>query len=358
MMNGSSLKIARLILPLVFITGGCLAGIIFEKIILKKLKKIAAKTEWEGDEIIIEALSHMTILWFFIAGIYGAILSIPISQTLLGIIKQILLVAVIFSGTVVLSRIAVGFVNLYANRVKGVLPSTSIFVNLTKFLVFLVGILIILQTLGVSITPILTALGVGGLAVALALQDTLSNLFSGLHILVSKQVRPGDYIRIESGEEGYVADITWRNTTIRALPNNMIVVPNSKLASAIVTNYFLPEKEMAVLIEVGVSYDSDLKKAEKITIEVSKEVMREVPGGIPGFEPSIRYHTFGDYSIKFTVVLRVKEFTDQHIIKHEFIKRLHERYKKEGIEIPFPTRTVYMQEAKRIVRATGSDEYT
>ncbi len=338
-----TLKITSLILPLALIAGGFLIGIIFEKVILNKLRKIAVKTKWEGDEIIVSALSRMTILWFVIAGIYGAANSIPMKPTHLGMLHKTLLVIIIFSATVVLARISVGFVNLYAARVKGILPSTSIFVNLTKLLVFLVGVLIILQTLGISVTPILTALGIGGLAVALALQETLSNLFSGLHIIVSRQVRPGDYVRLDSGEEGYVADITWRNTTIRTLPNNMIVVPNSRMASSVVTNYFLPEKEMALFIEVGVSYECDLDKAEQVTIEIAKEVMKEVLGGVPQFEPSIRYHSLGDYSVKFTVNLRAREFTDQNLIKHEFIKRLHERYRKEGIKIPFPTRTVYMK---------------
>ncbi len=338
-----TMKIARLILPLALIAGGLLVGIIFDKIILKRLRKVAVKTKWEGDEIIVSALSRMTILWFVVAGIYGAANSIPMRPTHLSILHKTLLVIVIFSATVVLARISVGFVNLYAARVKGVLPSTSIFVNLTKLLVFLVGVLIILQTLGISVTPILTALGIGGLAVALALQDTLSNLFSGLHIIVSRQVRPGDYVRLDSGEEGYVADITWRNTTIRTLPNNMVVVPNSRMASSVVTNFFLPEKEMVFFIEVGVSYECDLDKAEQVTTETAKEVMKEVSGGVPQFEPFIRYHSFGDYSVKFTVILRAREFTDQGLIKHEFIKRLHERYRKEGIQIPFPTRTVYMK---------------
>ncbi|MEK7279523.1 MAG: mechanosensitive ion channel family protein [Nitrospirota bacterium] len=338
-----TMKIARLILPLALIAGGLLVGIIFDKIILKRLRKVAVKTKWEGDEIIVSALSRMTILWFVVAGIYGAANSIPMRPTHLSILHKTLLVIVIFSATVVLARISVGFVNLYAARVKGVLPSTSIFVNLTKLLVFLVGVLIILQTLGISVTPILTALGIGGLAVALALQDTLSNLFSGLHIIVSRQVRPGDYVRLDSGEEGYVADITWRNTTIRTLPNNMVVVPNSRMASSVVTNFFLPEKEMVFFIEVGVSYECDLDKAEQVTTEIAKEVMKEVSGGVPQFEPFIRYHSFGDYSVKFTVILRAREFTDQGLIKHEFIKRLHERYRKEGIQIPFPTRTLYMK---------------
>jgi len=336
--------IKNIAVSLGFLVGGLLLGVIFEKIILKKIKTIAHKTKWKGDEVIIHAIHKMLIFWFFIAGLYGAIHNIAINPTLLSIIHKVLLISVIFSGTVVLARIAIGFVNLYSEKVGGVFVSTSIFSNLIKFLVFFLGILIILQSLGISITPLLTALGVGGLAVALALQDTLSNLFAGIHIIASRKLRIGDYVKVESGEEGYVMDITWRNTTIRALPNNMIVIPNAKLASTIVTNYYSPEKEMAVLIQVGVSYDSDLEKVEKTTIEVGKETMREVQGGVPEFEPFIRYHTFADFSINFSVILRAKEVVDQYLIKHEFVKRLHQRFRKEGIEIPFPIRTVYMQE--------------
>lgn len=336
-------KVMQWVLPSAFIIGGFLVGLIFEKILIKRLKSIALKTKWKGDEIVISALRGMTILWFTIAGVYGAILSIQLSPTYLDIIHKILLVIVILTVTLVIARIVASFVDSYANRVKGVVASTSIFTNLTKLVVFIIGVLIILQSLGISISPILTALGVGGLAVALALQDTLSNLFSGIHIIAAKKVRPGDYVRLESGEEGYVTDITWRNTTIRALPNNMVIVPNAKLASTIVTNYYRPAKVMSVLVEVGVSYDSDLKMVEKVTLEVAREVLREVKGGVPEFEPFIRYHTFADFSINFTVILRAKEFVNQYLIKHEFVKRLHERYKKEGIEIPFPIRTVYMQ---------------
>jgi len=128
------------------------------------------------------------------------------------------------------------------------------------------------------------------------------------------------------------------------LPNNVALIPNEKLTKAIVTNYYLPDKEMAVLVNLGVHYDSDLKKVEKITCEVAREIMKTVPGGVPGFEPFIRYNTFGDSSIGFTVILRAKEFADQYLIKHEFIKRLHERYKKENIIIPYPIRTIHYEQ--------------
>jgi small-conductance mechanosensitive channel len=334
------------IVPTIYIIGGLLVGFVLEKIVLAELKHLAKKTRWKGDIVIINSLRGMVIIWLLIAGIYGAILSIPMSPSLLAHLKQILLVVVILSGTIVMAKMTAGFVGIYVQREDVPLPSTSIFRNLTKLLVFLIGILIILHSLGISITPILTALGVGGLAAALALQPTLANLFSGLQIIAAKQLHPGDYVKLDSGEEGYVTDITWRNTTIRALPNNMIIVPNSKLASTIFTNYYQPQQETGVLVQVGVSYESDLTKVEKVTIEVGKEVMKEVEGGVPEFEPFIRYHTFDDSSINFTVILRTKEYVGQYLIKHEFVKRLHEQYDKEGITIPFPIRTVYMTEEK------------
>ncbi len=334
-----------LILPTLIIVISIIIGIIFEKIILGKLQKIAKRTKWEGDDIIIASLRRWVTFWFGLAGLYTAITTTTISTTLINYLQKIILILYILSATIVLSSISVGFVNMYSKRAQDVLPSTSLFANLTKIIIFTIGVLVILHSLGISITPILTALGVGGLAVALALQDTLSNLFAGLHIILTRQIKPGDYIRLESGEEGFVVDITWRNTTIRELPNNYIIIPNSKLAQAVVKNYFMPEREMSVPIQVGVSYDSDLEKVEKVTIEVAKEVMKEVPGGVPTFEPVIRYHTFGDSSINFTVVLRCKEFQDQYIVRHEFIKRLHKRYKEEGIVIPFPIRTIYINKS-------------
>ena len=336
------ITIIQWFIPLAYVIGGFLVGLIFEKIILAKLNKVASSTKWEGVILIITSLRHMILIWFIIAGIYWAIISIQLTPKLADLIHKILLAIIILSGTVVLARITTGFVNLYLSKEHVPLPSTTIFMNITKLVVFALGILIILQSLGISITPLITALGVGGLAVALALQPTLSNLFSGLHILASRKIRPGDYIKLDTGEEGYVIDITWHNTTIRQLPNNMVIVPNAKLNSAIVINYYQPQQELAVLVQVGVHYESDLKKVERVTIEVGKEVMKEVQGGVSEFEPFIRYHTFADFSINFTVILRAKEYVDQYLIKHEFIKRLHERYEKEGIVIPFPIRTVYM----------------
>ncbi|MDO8526674.1 MAG: mechanosensitive ion channel family protein [Deltaproteobacteria bacterium] len=343
-MTMQNLQWIQWVYPLAYLVGGFVAGILFKSVALARIKRLVGATLWEGDDIIVEVAGKFSIPLFTIGGLYLAFLHLPIPLKIVPLLQKTLLVLSIFIVTLALAKIAVGLVALYSRKGKGTLPSTSIFTNLARVTVLAIGILVILQSLGISITPILTALGVGGLAVALALQETLSNLFAGLHILVSRQVRPGDYVQLDSGEAGYVTDISWRNTTIRALSNNMIIVPNIKMASTIITNFHHPEQEMSFLVEVGVSYESDLKQVERVTIDVAREVLKEVQGGVPLFEPFIRYHTFADFSINFTVILRAKEFVDQYLIKHEFVKRLHERYQQEKIEIPFPIRTVQMKQ--------------
>jgi small-conductance mechanosensitive channel len=336
--------IEKMLLPAIIIVVGFLVGVIFEKIILRKIKKLSSKTKWESDEIFINALRGTTTVLFLVASIYLALESTELSVHLLNFIHKVLLVLVILFVTVVLSKISVGFVNVYSKRVGGALTSTSIFTNITRILVFIIGILIIFQYLGISTVHILTVLGIGGLAVALALQDTFSNLFAGIQVIASGQLKPGHYLRLSSGEEGHVADITWRYTTIISLQNNTIIVPNSKLASAIVTDFNIPDEILLTSIEVGVSYDSDLEKVEKVTTDVAGEVLKETGVGVPEFEPSVTYKKFGDSSINFDVDFHVKKFVDQYTVKHEFIKRLHRRYREEGIDIPFPVRTVYMKE--------------
>ncbi|MBI5391520.1 mechanosensitive ion channel family protein [Candidatus Woesearchaeota archaeon] len=337
----AQIHVKDLFLPVSFIVGSFIAGVIFEKVILHYLKKITKK--WSGNEIMHEGLGKMPVFWFVMFGVYAAILSLPLNSGIFRVFHKLWVITAIFTGTIVVARIAASLVKFYTNKVKGAFPAITIFSTLIKIVVYIIGFLTILQTLGISITPILTALGVGGLAVALALQDTLSNLFSGFHIIASKHVRPGDYVKLDTGEEGYIADITWRNTIIKSVHNNLIVVPNAKLASAKITNYHLPGTECNVQLVCGVSYGSDLEKVEKVTLAVAKEVMQKVPGGVQNFQSTLRFHTFADSSIQFTLTVQAKSFDACTLVQHELIKRLHLRYRKEKIDIPFPITTVHLK---------------
>ncbi|MER5377950.1 mechanosensitive ion channel family protein [Streptomyces sp. NPDC002553] len=317
--------------------------------LLRWLAGHAKRTRWSGDDVIVDAL-RTVVPWAAIAGgAASAAAVLPLTRTIQHTVNQCLTVLLIFVVTLSAARVVAGLVQSVTSARSGVAGSATIFVNITRVLVLAIGFLVALQSLGISIAPMLTALGVGGLAVALALQDTLANLFAGIHILASKTVQRGDYIRLSSGEEGYVEDINWRQTTIRALSNNLVVIPNGELAKSNMTNFMRPEQQLTILVQAGVAYDSDLEHVERVTLEVVAEVMTGITGAVPDHEPAVRFHTFGDSRIGFTVILGVGEFSDQYRIKHEFIKRLHRRYREEGIRIPAPTRTVALQQGAVLI---------
>lgn len=230
-----------------------------------------------------------------------------------------------------------------------------------KIILTIICGMLILDNLGVSLTPLLTTLGIGSLAVAIALQDTLGNVFAGLHIKADRPIEVGQFIRLDNGDEGYVERIGWRSTRIRMLPNKTAVVPNGKLVQSTIINYDLPDPAVAVLVQVGVHYDSDLKKVERVTKRVAKEIMETVSGAVRGFEPFIRYHTFNQSSIDFTVILRAERFVDNFLVKHEFIKALQESYREEGIVIPFPIRTLELkvdsENAARLRDSSAAEEH-
>jgi small-conductance mechanosensitive channel len=340
---------AGVAIPLIIFLITLLAGLGLRRFIFSRLSRWSKNTKSKIYDIIVESTKGPFIIWFLMLGIYFALEASRLPESLIHIADKTMLVLAIASVTFVLANILTLFIKSYSAKIESALPVTSLTQNITRIIVFGIGIMVILNALGISVTPILATLGVGGLAVALALQDTFANFFAGFHIIMARQIRIGDYIKLESGEEGYVTDINWRTTKIRMLPNNVVLVPNLKLSQAIITNYYLPDKEMAVLVNVGVHYDSDLEKVERVTCEVAKETLGKVQGGVAGFDPFIRYNTFADSSVNFTVILRAKEFVDQYLIKHEFIKRLHRRYAREGIVIPYPIRTVRheQQEVKR-----------
>ncbi len=316
-----------------------LLGQFISRHICRRLLHWAEKTQWQWDDVVVEALKRGVPYWSILIGCHISLNYWQLSPHWVETLARTISILTWASVTLILAGLMGKLITFYGTQFKSAMPVTSLTQNLARLAVIIIGSLMILNGLGISILPMLTALGVGGLAVALALQDTLSNLFSGFYLTMSGQVNVGDYIKLEGGQEGYIHDIGWRSTQIRMLPNNMVIVPNNKLSQSIITNFYLPTRDLAFTFDVGVDYASDLNKVEQVTVEVGREVMKKVAGGFSDFEPLVRFHTFAEYSVQMTVALRAREFTDQFLIKHEFIKRLTERYRQEGIVIPFPTQT-------------------
>jgi small-conductance mechanosensitive channel len=245
------------------------------------------------------------------------------------------------------AKVLVIFLRRIGQRNPGMERVTNPAILVVRVLFAILAITIVLEHNHVSLTAIWTTLGVGSVAVALALQETLSNLFAGLYLLADRPVSPGNYIKLDSGQEGYVMHIGWRSTTMRTQSNNIVFVPNSTMAKAVITNYSLPELQVSVSIPVHVSYGSDPSQVERALLEVTREAAQD---GLAGLlldpPPSVTLNPgFGESSLDFSLSVNARRFEDQVPVQSELRKRILTRFAKEGISVPFPMRTIGLDRA-------------
>lgn len=318
--------------------------LLIRTILFKLLHRWAIRTKTEIDNLVIATIKFPSLLLCLAIGLYIGIETSELPLKYSTYLIKTTHVIIILSATVALANLITRLFINYVEKKAISVQSTGLLNTIIKITVYVIGIIIILHLLGISIAPLITALGIGGLAIGLALKDTLENLFAGIHIMTEKTIRIGDFIRLENGQEGFVEDISWRTTRIRMLPNNMIIIPNSKLAQSIVINYFLPEKRMSLQIPISVSYSSDPEKIQNILIDETKKASKEIPALLSEPEPNVRFIPgFGENSLDFTLICHVSEVTDQFLVQSELRKRIFRRFKEEGIEIPFPQRVVWLK---------------
>lgn len=324
------------LVPTIILVSSIIAGMVVEALARPTLRRLFVRLDDRIHAALIKELRYKPLAWIILMGLRSAILNIQLEgvrqERMQNVIAQGLLIILLMSITISIANLVDIALQAYTRRRDTPIGPSSLLANLPKIIILIVGLLVLLQSVGVQVSAVLTALGVGGLAVALALQDTLSNFFAGLYILLSRKIRPGDAIRLEGGTEGFVQDINLRHTTIRELSNNLVVIPNAKISTAINRNYNLPECDLSVMVDVGVSFGSDLDHVEEVTIDVARGVQHDVAGGVSDFAPVVRFNSFIDRGVRFTVILCARDFLHQFELKHEFIKRLHRRYNEEGIE--------------------------
>ena len=346
----------RLFLPIGVFLLVVAIGHLCRLLLLRTLAAWTAKSRSHAGLILADALRGPLVIWILILAVHLALQSSTLPAKFTEWSGEALRVLFVLSLTLMCMRVVRDLVQYSGARVSGAFPVTTLTQTLAQLAVLVLGVLVVLNQLRISITPYLTALGVGGVAVALGLQDTLANLFAGFYIAVAGQVRLGDYIKIDSGSEGYVTDITWRSTTVRTLGNNLIIIPNSKLGQAIVTNYHLPETRLPVSLPVNVSYQSDPRRVEQILLEIAAAVARDMPGMLPDPAPSVSFDPgVGESSVGVSLNYSVTEFALQFPVRNELRKRIFERFRQEGIDMPYPTRTVFLREQARAAPGGASD---
>lgn len=339
-------NLIKFIIPLSIILCSLLVGVLFKRYFFSRLFKSRTLQGWKIDTILVNPLEKISIFWFLLGGISLSLRTLPFHSSILLVTQKLLLATFLGSLTVLVAEISVNILRVYTTKDDGISPLTTLFDFLLKVVVFSIGFLLILQSIGVSMTPFLTAFGVGGVSIGLALQNTLSNLMSGINIITSKKVRPGDYIQLKTGEAGYVRDVELKYTIIQEITDNLMVIPNTKIITSSFRNYSLPDKSIIIPIELAISYDSDLEKVEKITLEVAQETLKNFINAKDTIEykPFIRYNKFDYFSINLTVYIKIREdeFFEHIKLKHEFYKKLHQQYKIENINIPFPLKLAYL----------------
>lgn len=337
-------ELTTYLVPAATALSGYAIGLLVRDTVLRRLAGLARRTSRRWDDVLVHALRGPVVFWCTLGGLYAALEMLRFPASADHLLGQALLVAAILSVTWAASRFAVQALQHAAS--DGALPSVSLIASVAAAAIWILGALVVLERLGISVTPIVTALGVGGLAVALALQDTLANLIAGLRVLAAGKIRSGDYIRLESGQEGYVLDISWAQTTLREMPNSLVIVPNVKLATAITVNYHLPSPDQGVTVPVSVARGSDLARVERVAVEVARGVQQEVEGAVRDFEPLVRFQGYGESSVDFLVVLRAAQYDTRGMLIHELVQRIDARFRQEGIAIPYPVRNVLLDERR------------
>jgi small-conductance mechanosensitive channel len=216
--------------------------------------------------------------------------------------------------------------------------------RLTPLVIYSIALLLALAVFDIAITPLLATLGIGGIAIALAAQPTLSNYFAGTYVISEGEIHVGDFIEIEGGPSGYVEAISWRSTKVRSFFNNLIIIPNSMMAENMITNYSRPAPAINVIVNCGVSYSSDLQQVQDIAITAATELAIESEHAVTNSEPSFGFDTFGDSNIDFWVFIQATDRIGAWYLKSDLIKLIHQRFNDAGIAINYPIRHLVVDE--------------
>jgi len=324
--------------------GGAFVAALLAALVLRRIG-LATLQRWKDRPELLstgaEAIRGPSLWWCLVVGLYVAN-EVAEGFELLpkrwhGTLGLVLETAIILSITVTLAGFAGRLIGRAAEQRALGGAVTGLAETASRVLVLVVGLLVLLSTLGIHITPILTALGVGGLAVALALQDSLANLFAGIHLLADRPIRIGDYVKVTDAAEGFVIDVGWRSTRIKSLSNNIIIVPNQTMAKATITNYSEPESRTALGLMVSVDYSADPDEIEAMLLDEVSHALGKVPGLLADPAPSVSLIPgFGEHSLDFSLGYQVATYVDQYQVQHELRKRILRRFHKEGVPIPAP----------------------
>lgn len=315
---------------------------IMSRWVLRWLKK----TPTSMDDRILEILMRPVFYIIIIYGLHLAVTRLPFQGHVTKALIGGIFVAGVAVVTYMLHRLITTFFDWYGQKLQQKERAPYLvreFIPLAKrvsgIFIFTFSVIVTLKHFSYDVWSLVTALGVGSLAIGLAAKETLTNMISGFSIMIDRPFRPGDRIELSSGEIGDVQDIGMRSTRIKTFDNTILVVPNTALVNASLVNYCYPDFKVKVRVKVGIAYGSDIEKAKRIMLETT----REVPSILQDPSPSVYFTEFGDFSLNLLMIFWVEEYTQMLDAKDHINSMIHDRFGKEGIEIPFPIQTIFLK---------------
>ena len=335
------------VITVIIVLISLVAALIFYKLVFPAIIGLTRFTPSDLDTRMLNATRRPLTAGVVLLGVYLALM-IPLDldagqkdrvDTVIGLLGIVI-------GVLVAVAIVSNFIDWYlenlATRTQHVvdLRLFPLLRRISVVLIYGLGGLLILDLLNINISPLIAGLGLGGLAIALAIQPTLANLFAGTYVMTEGAISPGDYIELEGGVAGYVVEVGWRSTRLRTWRNNLVVVPNARFAETIITNYQQPAPAVNVWLECGVSYDSDLYRVEQVCREVMYELLETEPNAIKEYGGWFGFDNFGDSNVNFWVFVQAKDRLGSFAVQTALIEGLHQRFKEEDIVINYPVRTL------------------
>ncbi len=341
-----NLEIPRFLIPIIILGISILIASILN-LILKILIKKAEKTGTKIDDIILHALAKPLYVLIIVGGLYYAIHHTPYLVDLIDKydagFKYRRFILTIF-GTWVVATLAKRFIREYgyewAKRTPGGLDDRLIALAdmSVMYIIWLIGIMIALSAVNIEITPIITGMGIAGLAIALAAQNVLSNVFGGVTITLDQIYKVGDRVEF-GGVYGDVYDIKPRYTKVKTLNNTIITIPNSKVVNEMITNYAVPDTTVRVKIPIGIAYGTDPGKVDKILLDIADKsplVLKEP-------KPLVRFIEYAASSQNFEILVWIRHYDDRHAAVDYILRGIFSRFKEEGMEIPFNQLDVHIK---------------
>jgi len=313
--------------------------------VLKKIfLKITLKTKTDLDDLLVQKLNKPILVLLFLTGLRFSLERISIEgslDTLLGIVSSFIVIGVIYFLYVIFdlsfSRVWIRLAKKTKRKPNNALIQLT---NISlKIVLVILGLIYILNLWGVEVAPLLAGVGIGGIAIAFALQNSLGNIFGGISIILDKSIRVGDFLTLENGTSGKVTQVGLRSTKILTRDNESLIVPNSKLSESIIHNVAMPEPKSRVIVPFSVAYGSDIEQVKKIVMNEIKKI----EWFVGDLAPFVRFIEMGDSSLKFKTYFFVSSFDVKLDATDEANTRIYNALNKAGIEIPFPQMDVRLK---------------